>query len=104
MNDSRPALKGGNQYVLPGSVCSPHLTSQLCPAALKACTWSLLRLPSQKGRGLSWNMTIASDKPTSLPGEARERALKHMIQGQRNQTLFPQGSLLQKLRTLFMNV
>lgn len=36
MKDSRPAFKGGNQYVLPGSVCSPHLTSPLSPAALKA--------------------------------------------------------------------
>lgn len=85
------------------SAPSPDLSAQpSCSQSLSA--WSLLLLPSQKGPGLSWNTTVASDKLSSLPGETLERAV-HMIQGQSNQPPPPQGSVLQKpCRTLSTSV
>lgn len=60
MKDSRPALKGGNQYVLPGSVCSPHLTSLLSPAALKAymLASSALSFPEEVGPFLEHHCSL----------------------------------------------
>lgn len=104
MKDSRPAFKGGNQYVLPSSVCSPHLTSLLSPAALKAYMLAS-PVPSfpEEVWGLSWNITVASDKLSFLPGETPEQ-VAHIVQGQRAQIPFPKGLCSEALQAPVQSV